>query len=247
MKILIIGDSCVDRFVYGECNRICPEAPVPVFNPVYSRDNEGMAKNVFNNLMSLSEDWDIDFITNKENILKSRIVDIKTNQMLVRIDDNDKCARFGGLKELENYDVVVISDYNKGFLSESDIKHLIKKYPISFIDSKKTFGEWAYEASFIKINQSEYEKNKENLIDYKGQLIVTLGEKGVLWGKNVYSPSRQAEVSDLSGAGDTFLASFIYSYLKNKNIKKSIQFAQDCSLKVIEKKGVVIVENNLDT
>ena len=91
--------------------------------------------------MSLSEDWDIDFITNKENILKSRIVDIKTNQMLVRIDDNDKCARFGGLKELENYDVVVISDYNKGFLSESDIKHLIKKYPISFIDSKKTFGE----------------------------------------------------------------------------------------------------------
>ena len=34
MKVLVIGDSCTDKFVYGECNRICPEAPVPVFNPI---------------------------------------------------------------------------------------------------------------------------------------------------------------------------------------------------------------------
>ena len=33
-KILVIGDSCTDIFIYGECNRICPEAPVPVFNPI---------------------------------------------------------------------------------------------------------------------------------------------------------------------------------------------------------------------
>ena len=33
MKILVIGDSCHDVFVYGKCDRICPEAPVPVFTP----------------------------------------------------------------------------------------------------------------------------------------------------------------------------------------------------------------------
>ena len=242
MKILIIGDSCIDKFIYGECKRICPEAPVPVFNPINSTKNDGMAKNVFNNLTSLAPDWDIDFITNSNTILKTRIVDIKTNQMLLRIDDNDSCPKFMGLDKLEEYDAIIISDYNKGFLSEEDIKYIVNKYPLTFIDSKKIFGEWVNNASFIKINQPEYEKNKENLLKYKGQLIVTLGEKGVKWNNLIYPPSRQAEVSDLSGAGDTFFASFIYHYLSHKSISKGISFAQDCSLEVIEKKGVVVVK-----
>ncbi len=167
MKILIIGDSCIDKFIYGECKRICPEAPVPVFNPLNSTKNDGMAKNVFNNLKSLSPDWKIDFITKPNNITKTRIVDIKTNQMLLRIDDNDSCPRFTGLDKLEEYDAVIISDYNKGFLSEEDIKYIVNKYPLTFIDSKKIFGEWINNASFIKINQPEYEKNKENLLNIK--------------------------------------------------------------------------------
>ena len=242
MKILIIGDSCIDKFIYGECNRICPEAPVPVFNPISSTKNEGMAKNVFNNLKSLAPNWDIDFITNSNQIIKTRLVDVKTNQMIVRIDDNDKCNRFTDLNKLEEYDVVVISDYNKGFLKEEDIKYITEKYPLTFIDSKKIFGDWIMKSSFIKINQLEYEKNKENLIDYKGQLIVTLGEKGVKWNGITYPPSRQAEVSDLSGAGDTFFAGLIYEYLKSKSITKSITFAQDCALKAVEKKGVVVIK-----
>jgi len=247
MKILIIGDSCIDKFIYGECNRICPEAPVPVFNPIKSTTNGGMAKNVFNNLKSLSSNLNIDFISNSNLITKTRLVDIKTNQMLLRIDDNDTCPGFTGLDKLEDYNAVIISDYNKGFLNKNDIKFLINKYPLSFIDSKKTFGKWINKASFIKINESEYNKNKENLIDYKGQLIVTLGEKGVKWNNLLYPPSRQAEVSDLSGAGDTFFASFIYKYLKTESISSSINFAQDCALEVVEKKGVVIVKNDLDT
>ncbi len=241
MKILVIGDWCVDRFVYGECNRICPEAPVPVFNPVGETNNEGMAKNVYNNLKSLDKNLNIDFISNKNQITKTRLVDVKTNQMLLRIDDNDKCPRFTDLKNLEDYNIVIISDYNKGFLNEDDIKFLINKYPLSFIDSKKTFGKWVNKASFIKINELEYNKNKENLKNYKGQLIITLGEKGVKWNGLTYPPSRQAEVSDLSGAGDTFFASFIFKYLETESISSSIQFAQDCSLKVIEKKGVSVI------
>ena len=246
MKILIIGDSCTDKFIYGECKRICPEAPVPVFSPINSTKNDGMAKNVFNNFKSLAPNWDIDFITNSNDIMKTRIVDVKTNQMLLRIDDNDKCPKFSGLDKLEEYDAVIINDYNKGFLNEKDIEYIVNKYPLTFIDSKKIFGEWVMGASFIKINQPEYEKNKENLVDYKGQLIVTLGEQGVKWNELIHPPSRQAEVSDLSGAGDTFFASFIYHYLSYKSISNSIYFAQNRSLEVIEKKGVVVVENNLD-
>ena len=53
MKILVIGESCRDVFNYGSCIRLCPEAPVPVFNPVEVIDNGGMAKNVYRTVMSL--------------------------------------------------------------------------------------------------------------------------------------------------------------------------------------------------
>ena len=43
MSILVIGESCLDVFTYGACKRMCPEAPVPVFNPVKTITNEGMA------------------------------------------------------------------------------------------------------------------------------------------------------------------------------------------------------------
>jgi len=246
MKVLVIGDSCDDKFIYGKCERICPEAPVPVFNPVKEIINGGMTKNVFNNLKSLAPKWQIDLITNDKKITKTRIVDIKTNQMLVRIDEKDTCPRIPNVTNLGYYDAVVISDYNKGFLHKDDIKILLERYSTSFIDSKKIFGDYIKKASFIKINQAEYQKNTNNLVDYRGQLIVTLGEEGVAWNGIKHYPTRQAEVSDLSGAGDTFLAAFVYHYLSKQNISKAINFAQDCALEVVEKKGVVIVENNLD-
>ena len=119
MKILVIGDSCTDKFIYGECNRICPEAPVPVFNPIEQKSNGGMAKNVFNNLVSLSNDWEIDLVTNENEITKTRLVDKKTNQMLLRVDEDDYCKRVKNdvITKLGDYDAVVISDYDKGFLT----------------------------------------------------------------------------------------------------------------------------------
>ena len=48
-KVLIIGDSCLDVFEYGICNRINPEAPVPIFLPYKKIKNSGMAMNVYNN------------------------------------------------------------------------------------------------------------------------------------------------------------------------------------------------------
>ena len=53
MNVLVIGDSCTDEFVYGEINRISPEAPVPVLQPVKNTKNGGMANNVYNNLLSI--------------------------------------------------------------------------------------------------------------------------------------------------------------------------------------------------
>ena len=70
MNILIIGDSCTDVFVYGVCNRLCPEGPVPVFNPIKQIENKGMAGNVLQNLKSLGVE-NVDIITNSEDVKKS--------------------------------------------------------------------------------------------------------------------------------------------------------------------------------
>ena len=53
MKILVIGESCQDVFEYGVSDRLCPEAPVPVFNPTKTVKNGGMAMNVYRNLEAL--------------------------------------------------------------------------------------------------------------------------------------------------------------------------------------------------
>ena len=59
MRVLVIGESCKDEFVYGNCTRLCPEAPAPVFNPMFKTDNGGMAKNVQKNVLSLGAECDI--------------------------------------------------------------------------------------------------------------------------------------------------------------------------------------------
>ena len=58
-NILVIGESCKDYFVYGESNRLCPEAPAPVFNPIETIGNPGMASNVYRNIRELHKDCDI--------------------------------------------------------------------------------------------------------------------------------------------------------------------------------------------
>ena len=54
MKIVVIGELCYDYFIYGDCKRLSPEAPVPVLNPNHTESNPGMAGNVVENLFSIA-------------------------------------------------------------------------------------------------------------------------------------------------------------------------------------------------
>ena len=49
-KILVIGESCVDKYIYGMCDRLCPEGPVPVINPIETKTIAGMAANTYANV-----------------------------------------------------------------------------------------------------------------------------------------------------------------------------------------------------
>jgi len=242
-KVLVIGDSCKDIFVYGDIKRVCPEAPVPVFNPTHQTENDGMAKNVVRNLEALG--CDVEFISNDNSIKKVRYVDNRSNQMVLRVDENDKCRSISNneFDYIDNYgktfDAVIISDYCKGFLDEEDICYIADKCNNVFLDTKKEIGDWANDVDFIKINELEYEKN------YKGKpnndkLIVTLGSKGCQYMEETF-PVDEVSVKDVSGAGDTFMAGLVVKYTETLNIKKSIHFAQECTTKVVQKIGVVTI------
>ena len=241
-KILLIGETCKDIFEYGNCKRLSPEAPVPVFLSSYKIENEGMAGNVMANLESLG--LEVYFITNPEMVVKRRYIEEESNNHLLRIDEDPKIKRIK-IPEIDflKYDALVISDYNKGFLSKKDISDLISKHPLSFLDSKKPLGKWCKGASFIKINEKEYSMVKGRKVEKFLNLIVTLGGKGCIYHGQRF-PVQKVQVRDVSGAGDTFLASFVKSYLENKNIAKSLNYANTCARLVVSKRGVSTINSS---
>jgi len=249
-KILVIGDSCTDMFQYGECNRLCPEAPVPIFNPTKVTTNGGMAINVADNIIALGGECKL--ITNDFRPAKTRYVDQASNQILLRVDVNDNIKRIKKetLRQIDfsKYDAVVISDYNKGFLSEEDIE-FIGYHPLVFMDTKKKLGEWARSIDFIKLNKKEYQENHDWFQEpehEKTTLIMTQGPEGAILNREkVFGIEKDHPVRDLSGAGDTFLASLVVEYLKNNDIEAAITFANKCSAWVVTQKGVVSVNSNL--
>ena len=116
---------------------MCPEAPVPIFQPVSQKENGGMARNVKNNLVALGAD--VHIISNDNGMKKVRYVDTNSNQMIMRLDENDVCGRIENLRDMSfsDYDAIVISDYDKGFLHVDDIQYICEKYEDVFIDTKK--------------------------------------------------------------------------------------------------------------
>jgi bifunctional ADP-heptose synthase (sugar kinase/adenylyltransferase) len=242
MKILVIGDSCTDVFRYGKVERLAPEAPVPVIIPEREESTPGMAGNVVRNLEALGAE--VSFITNTNDIRKIRYVCSKYNHILLRVDENDKCENINdqvsGNIYWSDFDAIVISDYNKGFLDELDIKFISEQHPLVFLDTKKILGKWAHEINCIKINYQEYLNNR-SILEYdsnlKDKTIVTRGKYGCDF-RGVNYPTKEVPVKDVSGAGDTFLAGLVVGYLKTKDYKKAIEFAQECTTIVVQKSGV---------
>ena len=115
-KVLIIGDIMLDKYVFGDVERISPEAPVPVVTVINEKDEIGGAGNVAKNIKSLganpillsvigndgvkkeiidlmiAENLETDFLVNEEKrqtTKKTRI--IARHQQIVRIDREDIC------------------------------------------------------------------------------------------------------------------------------------------------------------
>jgi ribokinase len=95
--------------------------------------------------------------------------------------------------------------------------------------------------NFIKLNEHEYSNFSDDIKkQYPNKLIVTLGSKGAKYMDTIYPSPDPRETIDVSGAGDTFTASFTVKYLETKNIEESIIYANEMSSIVVQKRGVSV-------
>lgn len=222
MKIGLIGDYIEDVYIYGKCERISPESPIPIFEQQRVEYRDGGAGNVKNNMETLGAK--VTCYTSFHSTKKRYVVD---NHILFRCDQEDYVAsRKTKFYFEDDVEWVVISDYNKGYIHNAPeiIKDLKSKGKKVIVDPKKPLTAYVG-ADIIKMNESEFQKyahitDEEELRQNLNvrTLIITRGRKGVLvidkYQRFEIKPEDH-EVSDVTGAGDIFIAALAY-YLSSK-------------------------------
>jgi len=300
VRVLLLGDIMLDKYVYGDITHISPEAPVPVLRHTEEKNMLGGVGNVFRNLIALSgkqhflisvagkDEYQIQiknlladtakhhlFIEpERKTTFKLRLT--AQGQQVIRYDIETTSPFKAKLrnkildmyrKQLEFCDIVVLSDYNKGFFCgdfTQDIIQLARKAgkPVLVDPKKRDYSVYAG-ADFVKPNRRELSEaagrsfqTVDDIIEaahslcrkhYIGNIIVTLGEDGIVYvpgngdmvihEKIEYTP----EVFDVSGAGDTVLAVLALSIGCGTEIAQTLNIANIAAQIVISKSGTAIV------
>ena len=250
MKICVIGDYITDIYVFGEVCRISPESPIPIFNKLNQQTRSGGAGNVVSNLQSLGSD----VITyGSHNSTKYRYVN--NSYILFRMDEetyipNNKVPDY----DLNDVKFVILSDYNKGFLHKSQevIDYCKSKDCIVIVDPKKSIENYR-NADIVKLNEKELKQyclgysNYDDIL-YKnkiGSLIVTMGSKGA----QIISPGRiinieadQHQVSDVTGAGDIFIAVLTHFLSRGIDVEQAVRKAVKLASISVTKFGTYVLQ-----
>ena len=297
-KILCIGDIMLDEFIYGDVERISPEAPVPILLSKETKNQWGGAGNVARNIASIGgKGGIISFIgldnsskkilklLNKEKNIYPHLIRLKNYKLttkkrfinnsnqLLRVDSeeiNYMNKSINNLlinkfkREVNNYDTVIISDYNKGLINSQSIEEIklicnLKNKKI-LVDPKKNDFSIYSEIEIITPNQKELSmavNNKilteKDIVKYSKELIsnyrfkyvlVTRAEKGMILiseDKVINFATTAKEVYDVSGAGDTVIAYIALGISTNLNIKNTVEIANLAAGIVVGKTGTAVV------
>jgi len=233
-KVLLIGDSCKDIYQFGKVNRISPEAPVPVFTPTRSQEMGGMADNVKSNLEKLG--LDVSYLKGQTSV-KTRLVDERSGQQIARIDED---AESQPLKDIplndDDWDAVVVSDYDKGTIDYELVNRLNDLSIPVFVDTKKTDLR-RFSGCILKINELEYGRRTSD----SDTIVITMAGNGarILSGDtDITTGGIPSEVVDVTGAGDTFLAALTFSYIRTRDLVDAVEFANRAASRTVQHLGV---------
>ena len=208
----------------------------------YSKDEKSFLQPSYGS--GLLPDADINYVPQQAKITKTRYVDDKSNYMFLRVDsgENDVSAlKLNGYikKLIEKSDITIVSDYNKGFLTDDVLIEIGQLSKLSIIDSKRNLTDDVVESySFVKLNEEEFSVNKKLSEKYLNKMVVTLGMKGAMYNNVNYPSPSPKQTIDVSGAGDTFVASFITKFYETDDVSDSIKFANEMASIVVSKRGV---------
>lgn len=294
-KILIVGDIMLDKYYYGEVQRISPEAPVPIMNVKKEKHVLGGAANVANNLTNLGckvllsgitgEDENRKYLCNlideqaidhtgvffdeRPTITKTRIIGL--HQQMIRLDFEEIIPISSAIEEkvISNFDkvinnginVVIISDYGKGVCTDRVCRYIIDKCneirKVVIIDPKGSNWDKYRGADYITPNIKELGdvvgdqiKNEDKLIESYAKLIkekyniknllVTRSEKGmsfINYESVTHIATEAKEVFDVSGAGDTVVATLAAFLSSGVDALSSVKLANIAAGIVISKMG----------
>lgn len=295
LKVLVIGDIMLDRYIHGDVDRISPEAPVPIIRHAQRYERAGGAANVAMNLAGLgcqailSGFWGSDMeqaelaaildragvdtvgvvSSSLPTISKTRIVG--RNQQLLRLDIESREAPpevearrlIDRATELvTKVHAVVLSDYAKGALTNQLCAAVINAARIAripiLVDPKTpdfskyrgattvcpNLGELSLATGVAAHQTEELLAAAQSLIDKNGldYLTVTMSEKGITLlrrDSRFHSPARAREVFDVSGAGDTVIATLAASLAGGLAIETAIELANLAAGIVVGKVGTV--------
>jgi D-beta-D-heptose 7-phosphate kinase/D-beta-D-heptose 1-phosphate adenosyltransferase len=218
MTIAVIGDYILDEYITGKVERISPESPIPIFKEVSYEFRDGGSGNVVANLQALGAGVDHYFDVTNHAIKKRYVCD---NHLVFRSDNEQYIINDKIDFDLTGVKYCILSDYNKGYLHYTHrIITLCKSFGCKVIIDPKKRLENYIGADIVKLNQKELvdytdgEPPVDLLYKYKfGAIVVTRGRDGV----SVYTrdstthiKGEQHSVSDVTGAGDVFIASMTY-------------------------------------
>jgi len=298
LKVLVVGDIMLDRYILGDVDRISPEAPVPVLRHVQRYERPGGAANVAMNLAGLGcqaylagfwgndaeqaelaalmERGGVDTLGvvtgSRPTISKTRIVgrtqqllrlDIESRELPPEIEQQRLMERAVALAAKVH--AVILSDYAKGALSQELCDAVIRAarvagVPVLADPKTPDFSKYSG-ATGVCPNLSELavatgvDSHRTDALLAAGQelvaehdlkyLVVTMSEKGISLlrpegsGGVYHSPARAREVFDVSGAGDTVIATLAASLAGGLEIETAVELANVAAGIVVGKVGTV--------
>ena len=291
-RLLVVGDVMLDRYWFGDTNRISPEAPVPVVQVGKIDERLGGAANVARNVAALGAQTTILGIAGDDepgkrvmDLLKASGVDsqleidakvptivklrvIARQQQLIRLDFEEAPSEKALAHKLERFeklvgsaDVVILSDYGKGALGQVTlmIEQARTQNKVILVDPKGEDYEKYRGATVLTPNRSELRQvigqwTSEEDLTRRAQelrrslnlqaLLLTRSEEGMslFTEQGVSHVKAQArEVFDVSGAGDTVIATLAVALAAGWPIEKAMALANRAGGIVVGKLGTATV------
>ena len=291
-RILVIGDLMLDRYWFGEVERISPEAPVPVVHVARKEDRLGGAANVARNIVALGAQVTLAGVVGQDEpaqrmreliqdagiratlledphhptTLKMRV--LGRQQQLLRIDFEQKPSAalvdqlYQSVEALMSaHDIVVLSDYAKGVLSRVEtLIDMARKQGVQVLVDPKGSDYRRYRgATLVTPNRSEMQQavghwsSEDDLSERAQRLRHDLGLEAVLvtrseQGMTLFTESGRDhvdaeahEVFDVSGAGDTVLATLAVMRGAGLDWPEAMRWANRAGGIVVGKLGTSVV------